>query len=283
MLKKPILTLALLLTLAQTALAQDVTFSKARYSSVKYPIEQYVALTITDSNLSIKSNKVYKKMEPIALTIPYSAIDSMTYEFASRHRTQEGTALMGLSLAGGAILMSTKTKSYWLCINYHEGDAKQSTVLRLDKSEYNDVISTLKTKSGKEITNLDSKTSPGVLNPTVGSKDIDEVVPFAMDVVIAALKPAMASVGCKVKEKDTTADRIVCRRLFGFSERTGGPGGERVTATVEARGEQAHVRIWTGKKFVDHVRADNWSTMVYQEMMNSLQKTAQSGVAAPTN
>jgi hypothetical protein len=55
----------------------------------------------------------------------------MSYEFASRHRVQEGSAVAGLSLAGGAILMATKTKSYWLYLDYHEGDAKQSTILRL--------------------------------------------------------------------------------------------------------------------------------------------------------
>jgi hypothetical protein len=280
MLRKVILNLALILTLIPVCLAQDVTFNKTRYSSLKQPRETGVVLLVSDSQLSIKSLKETKKMEPINLTIPYSTIDSMTYESASRHRTQEGSALMGLSLAGGAILMSTKTKSYWLLIAYHEGDLKQSTMLRLDKSEYNDVISTLEKKTGKEIPNLDSKTSPGLLNPTVGSKDMDEVVPFGIDAVVAALKPAMASVGCKVK--DESANRIQCKRALGFSERTGN-GGEKVTATMEAKGDRTHVRIWTGKKFVDEIRKDNWSTMIYQEMMNSLQKTAQSHVASQAN
>jgi hypothetical protein len=128
--------LGMILTLIPAGLTQDVTFNKSGYSSLKQPRETAVVFTIADSSLLIKSKKETKKMESVDLKIPYPAIDSMSYEFASRHRTQEGAALSGLSLAGGLILMSTKTKSYWLRIDYHEGDAKQSTMLRLDKSEY---------------------------------------------------------------------------------------------------------------------------------------------------
>jgi len=88
---------------------------------------------------------------------------------------------------------------------------------------------------------------------------MDAVIPFGMDTVVPALKAAMESQGCKVK--DVTADRIDCKRPRGASERTGN-GGEKVTATVEAKDAQTHVRIWTGKKFTDRVRAGNWSTPI---------------------
>jgi hypothetical protein len=99
---------------------------------------------------------------------------------------------------------------------------------------------------------------------------MDEVIPFGMDAVVASLKPAMESVGCKVKVKvkDETANRIQCKRALGFSERTGN-GGEKVTATLEAKGDQTHVRIWTGKKFVDQVRKDNWSAMIVSVRPNT--------------
>lgn len=265
------------LALAPAGLAQDVTFNKTRYSSVKQPRETDVVLTITDSKVLITG----KKANEIDLEIPYSSIDSISYELAVRHRTAEGAGMMALSLGAGAVVMATKTKSYWLDIEYHDpdaSDAKELTVLRLDKSEYAQVMAALEAKSGKHIEPLATKTRP--LNPTSGSKDMDEVVPFPMDAVVAALKPAMENFGCKVTE--AKAKRIECRRGRGYDERTGA-GAEKVTATLEAKGEQTRVRIWTGKGFVGRIGKNNWSTPIYEEMMKNLQKPAQSATASGAN
>lgn len=253
--------------------AQDVTFKKTRYSSVKQPKETEVALTVTDSEVVVKG----KKENGISTEIPFSSIDSISYEWAARHRVGEGASVMMLSPLTGAILMATKTKSHWLDIEYHDGDAKQEMVLRLDKSEYEKVLSTLEARTGKTIARLDTKTSP--LNPTANSRDVDQVIPFQKDAVVAALRPAMENVGCKVKE--TNAKRIECKRERGNSERTG-YGGEQVTAEFEAKGEQTRVRIWTGKGFVGRIRKNNWSTPIYDEMMKTLQKPAQNAAAANT-
>ena len=262
------------LTLVPASFAQDVTFNKTRYSSVKQPKEADVIFTVADSKILIKG----KKVNGINMEIPFSSIDSMSYERSARHRVGEGASVMLLSPATGAILMATKTKSHWLGIQYHEGDAKELTVLRLDKSEYEKVISTLEARTGKHIEVLNSKTSP--LNPTAESKDMDEVIPFQMDAVVAALKPAMESVGCNVT--NVTASHIECKRGRGNSERTG-YGGEKITAKLEAKDQQTRVRIWTGKGFVGRVRKNNWSTPIYQEMLKSLQKPAQATVASPAN
>jgi hypothetical protein len=262
------------LILAPASLAQDVTFNKTRYSSVKQPKEADVVFTVADSKLLIKG----KKVNGINIEIPFSSIDSMSYERAARHRVGEGASVMLLSPATGAILMATKTKSHWLGIQYHEGNAKELTVLRLDKSEYEKVISTLEARTGKHIEILDSKTSP--LNPTAESKDMDEVIPFRMDAVVTALKPAMESMGCNVTH--ATANSIECKRGRGNSERTG-YGGEKITAKLEAKNEQTRVRIWTGKGFVGRVRKNNWSTPIYEEMMKSLQKPANTAAASPAN
>ena len=264
------------LTLVPGGLAQDVTFSKTRYSSVKQPKEADVVLTITDSKILIKGKG--KKVSGIDMEIPYSSIDSSSYQLAARHRVAEGAGVMALSIGAGAVVMATKTKSYWLDIEYHEGDAKQLTVLRLDKSEHEKVIATLEARTGKHIAVLDTKTSP--LNPTAGSKDMDEVIPFGKDAVVAALKPAMQSFGCEVTH--VTASRIECKRGRGYSERTGA-GAEKVTATLEAKGERTRVRIWTGKGFVGRMNKNNWSTPIYQEMIKSLQKPAQSATASRPN
>jgi hypothetical protein len=257
-----------------TSQAQDVSFKKTRYSSVKQPKESEVALTITDSRIVIKG----KKENGISSEIAFSSIDAMSYELAARHRVGEGASVMMLSPLTGAILMATKTKSHWLDIEYHEGDAKQEMVLRLDKSEYEKVLATLEARTGKSIARLDTKTSP--LNPTANSKDVDEVVPFQRDAVVAALKPAMDNVGCKVKE--ASAKRIECKRERGNSERTG-YGGEKVTAELEVKGEQTRVRIWTGKGFVGRIRKNNWSTPIYDEMMKTLKKPTPSTAAASVN
>jgi hypothetical protein len=259
------------LTLASAGLAQDVTFSKTRYSSMKLPKEANVLLTITDSKILIKGQEA----NGIALEIPFSSFDSMSYEVAARHRVAEGAQL------GSLLLMTVKTKSHWLDIEYHEGDAKQLTTLRLDKSEYKKVISTLEAKTEKHIATLDSKTS--AFNPTAGSKDTDEVVPFRMDAVAGALKPAMESMGCNVTH--ATANRIECKREWAKgrdTERTGS-GGEKVTATLEAKGEQTRVRISTEKGFRGRMVKKNWSTPIYEQMLKSLQKPAQSATASPAN
>ncbi len=64
------------LTLVPASFAQDVIFSKTRYSSVKQPKEADVALTVTNSKIRFKS----KKENGINMEIPFSAIDSMPYE-----------------------------------------------------------------------------------------------------------------------------------------------------------------------------------------------------------
>jgi len=259
------------LTLAPASLAQDVTFNKTRYSSVKQSKEADVALTVTDSKILIKG----KEANGISLEIPFSSIDSMSYEVAARHRVAEGLWV------GGLIMMSTKTKSHWLDIEYHEGDAKQLTTLRLDKSEYKEVIATLESKTGKHIATLNAKES--AFNPTAGSKDMDTVVPYRMDAVAAALKPAMESVGCNVTHE--TAGQLECKRQWANrwdTERTGA-GGEKVTARLEAKGVQTRVRIETEKGVRGRMVKKNWSTPIYEEMIKSLQKPAQSATASTTN
>jgi hypothetical protein len=252
------------------AAAHDATFEKTRYSSVKNPKEEYVALTITDSKILIRS----KQTNGLSLEIPYAAIDSLSYEVAARHRVAEGAAL------GSLLLMTTKTKSHWLDIEYREGDAKETTILRLDKTEYEKVLAALAAKSGKQIAMLKANTSP--LNPTAGSKDMDEVIPYRRDAVAAPLKPAMESMGCNVTH--ATDGRIECKREWAKqmdTERTGS-GGEKVIAILDAKGDQTRVRIETEKGVRGRLVKKNWSTPIYQEMMKALQKPAESA-AAVTN
>lgn len=263
-----------------TVAAQDVSFDKTKYSSVKQPKEAEVILTITDSKILIKPKKIDKKNPAPDIEIPFSSIDSLAYEQSVRHRVSEGMGLMPISIATGAVIMSTKTKSHWLDIEYHEGGNKQVTILRLDKSQSESVISTLQARTGKEIPLLDANKS--AFNPTAGSKDMDELVPFPIASVITAMKPAMESMACKVKK--TKADRVECKRANMRDAERNGIGGEKVTAQLEAKGEQTRVRISTYRGHAGRrIMKKNWSTPIYKEMMKNLEKSSQSVAASAPN
>jgi hypothetical protein len=103
------------------------------------------------------------------------------------------------------------------------------------------------------------------------SVDVDEVIPFAMDKAMAALKPAMESQDCNVASE--SAGRVECKRPRGrASSENGGYGGESVTAVLEAQGDKTHVVITTGLGFYGRLAKKNYSTPVYEEMMRNLQK-----------
>jgi hypothetical protein len=263
-----VLLVPLIAIVSRGAFSQDVTFSKVRYASIEQPRETDVTLSLTESKIVVKSKKASKKVKACNNEISYSSIDSMSYAAATRHRLGEGGALAGFSLGASAVIMATKTTSYWLRIDYHEGETKRVAILQLDKSEYENALTALKSKSGKQIATLDSKT-PNELLPTAGSKNVDKVVPFGMEEVVAALRPAMESYGCKV----TTARKglIQCKRARAYSERTGA-GAEKITARLEPKGAQTRVRIQTGKGMVGRLGKRNWSTPIYQAMLKTLQE-----------
>jgi hypothetical protein len=106
----------------------------------------------------------------------------------------------------------------------------------------------------------------------VAPLDVDSVIPAALDKVMAALKPAMQSADCDVKEE--TATRVECKRPRNSSGEGGDYGGESVTAVLEAQGSQTRIRITTGKGFVGRLGKKNWSVFVYETTLKNLQ-TAQ--------
>ena len=115
---------------------------------------------------------------------------------------------------------------------------------------------------------LDSEA--GALVPKAGRDDVDEVVPFGIDKVLAALKPAMESQNCNVSE--STADRIECKRPRVFANNRQTSGGESVTAVLEAKGDQTQVRITTGLGFYGRLAKSNWSTPIYEQLVKRLQE-----------
>jgi hypothetical protein len=142
-------------------------------------------------------------------------------------------------------------------------------VLQLDKTEYQQVLDTLKARTGKEIPEETGESTD--LNPTSGSKDIDQVVPYSVATRIAAIKPAMADVGCVVTVEKP--DRVECKRPRGGSELTGA-GGEKIVATFESKGNQTSIHIETDRGFNGHMMKKNWSTPIFKGMMSFLSALA---------
>lgn len=106
------------------------------------------------------------------------------------------------------------------------------------------------------------------------AETVDEVIPFELTKVVAALKPAMESQNCNIKE--ATDARIVCKRPRVSATFTKpGSGGESVTAVLEAKGDQTHVRISTGKGYYGRLGKQNWSVPIYQQMTKNLKPAQQ--------
>ena len=105
--------------------------------------------------------------------------------------------------------------------------------------------------------------APSALVPSPVSENVDEVVPFEIGKVEAAVKPAMEIKDCHVTE--ATAGRIECKRPRGTGE-----GGESVTAVLEEQGGRTRVQISTGKGFFGRLAKESWSNRVYEEMVRIL-------------
>jgi hypothetical protein len=117
--------------------------------------------------------------------------------------------------------------------------------------------------------------APVPLNPR--AETVDQIVPFEVSKVMAALKVAMEGKDCNFSE--STATHIECKRprAYSYSQHMD-VGGESVTAVLEAQGEATHVHISTGKGFYGRLGKVNLSVPIYNAMMNGLQE----GPAAPT-
>lgn len=104
-------------------------------------------------------------------------------------------------------------------------------------------------------------------DPSKGSKDVDEVVPYAMDKVLQAAKLAVATYGCEVKKEKADSLECVRSRHVGVFV---GSGGEKVTIRLKSLGTETQVVVKTGKGFVGRLGKKNWSTPIFNELLNNL-------------
>ena len=126
-----------------------------------------------------------------------------------------------------------------------------------------------------------SPTGPYVPTPIdLASPTVDEVIPFQLAKVAPALKAAMESQNCELKESDSA--RMECKRPRNYSNsQRGSSGGESVTALLEPQGDKTRVRISTGKGFYGRLVKQNWSVPIYLQMIKNLRQASQNPEAAP--
>jgi hypothetical protein len=238
------------LVLLSASCAQDAIFDKPALMGASGAKTGPVDLIVSSAGVTIRSRDT---TPPVVLDLPYSSIKSLGYTFVD-HGKAFLIPIMGVSA------LFIKGQSHWLVIESSGGTGNGTTVLRLDKKEYREVIAALTAKSGKRVEML----APGstLVDPTVGSHDQDQIVPFPTDQVRAALKPAMEHCFCKVSK--SKAGSLQCGRGLRPPDSIG--GGEAVTAILEPQGQQTQVQIRTAKGF-----GRNWSSPIYLEMLRTLQ------------
>lgn len=135
------------------AFGEDATFSKVKVAD---PTGKQVEarLVFSDDN----KNVVVRVAERDYITVPYDHLDKFSYEYTKKHRITQGAVVMVASLGAGAIVMLTKSKSHWLYIDFHEQNAAKSVVLRMDKTEYKNILDAVKTHTGKDVEMLQDET-----------------------------------------------------------------------------------------------------------------------------
>jgi hypothetical protein len=144
--KRFISLLAIAALLASTAEATDQSFSGVKVTDAKgKQTDARLLFNDTTKNVTIRvADKDF-------LVIPYANVDKVSYDYTKKHRVTQGAIVMVASIGAGAIVMLTKSKSHWLYLDFHEQNAPKSVVLRMDKKEYENIISAVSLHLGKNV------------------------------------------------------------------------------------------------------------------------------------
>ena len=136
--------IVLIIVTPNPVLAENVSFRRVEVPDVKGHHPKAV-LTLDDTHKAIEAQPA----KGDAISIPYSQIDKVSYEYTQKHRVNEvtiATAPIGI----GVVLMLTKSKSHWLQIDYHEGEQPHVFVVRMDKRDYVRILDAVKAHAGIE-------------------------------------------------------------------------------------------------------------------------------------
>ncbi len=144
--KKILAALLAIFLLTNLGLAEETSFQRIRVPDPKGHQAKAV-LTFSDNDQAIEVRPV----RGTGLSIPYAQIDRFSYEFTRKHRIKQGAIVMVASIAGGAIVMMTRSRSHWLEIDYVDQQIPKACVVRMDKHDYLHILDAVKTHTGKDV------------------------------------------------------------------------------------------------------------------------------------
>lgn len=150
--KKVICALVAVLALGNLGFADQASFNVKLADAKGKQADARLAFSDDNKNLSVHV------ADRDLVTVPYDQLDKFSYEYTKKHRITQGAVVMIASLGAGAIVMLTKSKSHWLYIDFHEQNAAKSVVLRMDKTEYKNILDAVKTHTGKDVEMLQDET-----------------------------------------------------------------------------------------------------------------------------
>src|SRR6266516_7095164 len=120
----------LALVLLSVSCAQDAIFARSAWMGASGVKTTPVGLVVSNTGVTIRSKD---KTPSVILDLPYSSINNLGYTYVE-HGKAPLLPVIGLSA------LFIKGQSHWLVIESSGGPGNRPTVLRLDKTEFREVI-----------------------------------------------------------------------------------------------------------------------------------------------
>ena len=132
---------------AGLAAGEDIVFRKSKILDSKEK-ERKVDLVFLETDRAI----VVRQKKSVLAQIPFDAIEKVEYGTSKHHRIDEGFPTHPILLIPGVIVMLTKGTKHWLYIDYKDPEGVGAElVLRLDKSEFQKILVTVKSQTGRDV------------------------------------------------------------------------------------------------------------------------------------
>ena len=142
--RKNVFAFVVFLIAANLACAADDSFSRVKVPDAKGS-QANAVLTFSDEHKALEVRSAKRD----AVSIPYAAIDSASYEINRKHRVS-AASIITAPIGVGLVVMMTKSTSHWLEIHYRE-DIPKVLVLRMDKHEYLRILDAFKAHTGTDV------------------------------------------------------------------------------------------------------------------------------------
>jgi hypothetical protein len=151
-----------------TGFGQTQTFHKTQMFDSK-------GLESIDLSFDQQTQRMTVQLRKVIFTevVPYAAIDKLSYQVAAHRRVSQGTQVIqrggvlyfapplfllpGASLIAASVVMLTSEKNHWFYVDYKQDGIARHLALKLDKSEYKQVLKTSKEQTGKNVEILATK------------------------------------------------------------------------------------------------------------------------------